>query len=118
MLGVADARAFLIHRAWRLLPLFITASVVGYAVRLGTAPNVKFSDLVMTLTTATMLSWTDWFPPVNGPIQADPFTLTATFQYWVCLLFIAFASYRFIEFPRADWRQLLLHPSYAIFGCP
>jgi peptidoglycan/LPS O-acetylase OafA/YrhL len=66
MTSAADARRFIVHRAWRLLPLFVAACVIGYAIRLATSPDARALDLVMSLTTASMFNSKYWFSSPVG----------------------------------------------------
>lgn len=61
-----DIRNFLRRRAKRLLPLFIFAAFVSYGFSMH-AGALQTRSLLLTLTTLTMFSKTNFFPLINGP---------------------------------------------------
>lgn len=61
-----DIKNFLRRRAKRLLPLFIFAAFVSYGMSMHVgAPETR--SLILTLTTLSMFSKTNFFPLINGP---------------------------------------------------
>jgi peptidoglycan/LPS O-acetylase OafA/YrhL len=100
-----DVRHFFRRRSQRLLPLFIFAAFVSYGISMHVGvPQTR--SLILTLTTASMFSKTNFFPLINGPFWSlaveiwfsvlCPFILAYMFRHNVIRALLAICLFSLI----------------------
>lgn len=85
-----EIKAFYLHRAWRLLPLFLFMAVVSYAFGMVSGTQ-SLKSLVLALTTGSMLTRGEFFPTINGPF----WSLAVELWFSIAFPLVLLAVHRF-----------------------
>jgi peptidoglycan/LPS O-acetylase OafA/YrhL len=89
MANMDDAKAFIKHRAGRLIPLFLFMAFVSYAMRMADGHHF-FKSLFLSITTLSMFTVKEFFPRINGPF----WTLAIELWYSAAFPLIIYLIYK------------------------
>lgn len=91
MLTQEDRKEYLLHRAKRLMPLFIFMAFVSLAFYIHKGDRSAYKSFFMTITSASMFTRDYFFPKINGPF----WSLLIEIYFSAALPLILISIYKF-----------------------